>query len=119
MEEELRQKIAIGTSKALRSKRDSGLHIGRPAKFMFKEDIEKSPLGRYDERVTLIKTEDEIYAYARKGFSLYYVAKEIGIAYNVLTLEMKIAGPNHPRCKGLKDRFTEYNNILRGVNADS
>lgn len=112
MNDECRIKISKGVTDALKSRKDGGKHIGRPARFMFAEDVATSPAGRVGEN-TIIRSEQEIYDYARKGFSLYYVAKELDIGYNVLIFEMKAACPEYPRYKGNKDRFSEYNRILK------
>lgn len=99
--------------KAMSEKKEHGIHVGRPARFMFAEDVSSAPEGRVGES-TIIRSEKEIFDYARNGFSLYFVAKLLGIGYNVLIFEMKEACPGNPRYKGTKDRFTLYNNIKNG-----
>lgn len=98
--------------------KESGKHVSRPARFMFLEDIESAPKGRCiltptedHKTVTMVRTEGELMEYARKGYSINYVAKNIFcIPTNVLLNEMKLRDPDNPRsrAKGMKDRFSEY-----------
>ena len=106
----LRAKTKLG----MQTRKLQGLHVARPAVFMFAEDVEKSPKGRCilqpDEKhktVTKVLPEQTVFEYARQGLSYYYVAKKlIGISPNALYYEML---PNTtPRGKGSKDRYTEY-----------
>ena len=98
--------------------KDEGKHVSRPARFMFLEDIQDAPKGRCIltstegyKTVTMVRSEGELMDYARKGYSINYVAKNIfGIPTNVLLNEMKLTDPDNPRsrAKGMKDRFSEY-----------
>lgn len=115
MNDECRTRISEKVTEVMKDKKGQGMHVGRPARFMFAEDVDSAPKGRVGKN-TIIRTEEEIYGYARSGFSLYYVAKDLNVGYNVLIFEMKKADPDNPRFKGTKDRFTEYNTILRGSN---
>lgn len=113
MDEEHKKRLSERVSMVLQSKKENGKHVGRPARFMFAEDVPAAPVGRVSDS-TIVRTEEQIYDYARNGFSLYYVAKDLGIGYNVLIFEMKPMSPDNPRFKGFKDRFSEYHRILNG-----
>lgn len=107
----MREKTKLG----MRTRKLQGKHIARPATFMFAEDIESAPKGKCilvtDEThktLTKVLPENTLYEYARQGYSYSYVARNfIGVSPNVLYYEMKPAGDD-PRCKGTKDRYTEY-----------
>ncbi len=67
-----------------------GYHVGRPARFMFSEDVQHAPKGRFVQGKTLLATEDYIFSFARRGFEIPYVAKQIlSICTNTLKNEMK------------------------------
>ena len=98
------EKTRLGMQERVRE----GKHVGRPARIMFAEDKLTAPTGRYKEGFTVIVNEDQIYGYARKGYSLYFVANEIlEIPYNCLINEMHEKRPG-TRYTGPKDRFSEY-----------
>ena len=116
------------TRLGMQTRKDHGIHVGRPAKFMFSEDKELVPKGRYQKpdpdngvRGTITATEDYIYSFAREGRSLYYVAQTIlGINYHTLVQEMRPRDPDDPKCpnKGLKDRYSVYMDLYnraRGI----
>jgi len=131
-------KMGIQTRKELDHK-----HCGRPAKFMFAEDLEEAYKGRSMPEhqsadgtrmmpSTKIITESQFYGYAKDGYSLSWVAKNIlGCSKSVLLAEIKpreaepryrlrkyaehYDNPKFPddyvayyRFKGTKDRFTPY-----------
>ena len=132
------------TKMGLATRRDvENKHIGRPAKFMFAEDLDDSYDGRSrpehssedGKRVipaTKIITESQFYGYARDGYSLSWVAKNVlGVSKSALLAEIKLredepsyrlreyakkyAEPVFPddyipfyRFKGKKDRYTPY-----------
>ena len=106
------------TRLGMQTRKDNGIHVGRPAVFMFSEDIPTAPKGRYQPpnpedgvRGTLTATENYIYSFAREGRSIYYVAKTIlGISYHTLVEEMRPRDPSDPtgRNKGTKDRYSIY-----------
>ena len=87
--------------------REENLHLGRPAKFMFEEDLDLAPEGRCNDD-TIIVTEEEFYGYARKGYSLYRVANMLGLGYNIILFEIKPRQPGNVRFKGCKDRYSIY-----------
>ena len=91
--------------------REENLHLGRPAKFMFEEDIDTAPEGRCNDD-TIIVTEEEFYGYARKGYSLYKVANMLGLGYNIIIFEVKPRQPG-TRFKGSKDRYSIYMNLYK------
>ena len=128
-------------------------HCGRPAKFMFAEDLEEAYKGRCmpDHQSadgtrmiasTKIITESQFYSYARDGYSLSWVAKNIlGCSKSVLLAEIKLReeepsyrlrkyaehydNPKFPddyvayyRFKGTKDRFTTYMTIYEQAKAE-
>jgi DNA invertase Pin-like site-specific DNA recombinase len=130
-------KMGIQTRKMVDHK-----HCGRPAKFMFAEDLEDAYKGRSREAhttedgkfhpSTTIITESQFYSYARDGYSLSWVAKNIlHCSKSVLYAEIKpqeaepsyrlrdyakhYDNPKFPddyiayyRFKGKKDRYTPY-----------
>lgn len=102
----------------MQTRRDDGIHLGRPARVMFMEDKPDAPKGRYKEGTTVPISEDQIFGYARKGYSLYFVAHEIlEVPYNSLLNEMHLRDPSNPKCRytGKKDRFTEYMTLYGAV----
>ena len=110
------------TKEGMEKARSEGKHVARPAVFMFAEDVATAPVGRCvlepsdgHSTATKVYSEDEIMEYARMGHTLNYVAKEIGVSFNVLANEMRPRDPNDPnsRAKGVKDRYSEYIRILR------
>lgn len=131
------------TRMTIRNKKLNGEYQGRPAKFMFEEDLKDAPKGRYREKhlkkdgtevpATRIITEDEFYGWAKKGYSLGYVATTLlNVPRSVLLAEIKLreevpekrlrkyarAIPIQKlteedyiyvyRFKGKKDRYTPY-----------
>ena len=98
------EKTRLGMQERVRE----GKHVGRPARIMFAEDKPTALQGRYKEGFTVMVNEDQIYGYAKKGYSLYFVAKEIlEIPYNCLINEMH-QKKDGTRYTGPKDRFSEY-----------
>ena len=85
------------TRQGMMTRKSNGKHVGRPARFMFSEDIESAPKGRFQApdpergvRGTITATEQYIYSFAREGKSLYYVAHTVlGIDHHTLINEMK------------------------------
>ena len=75
-------------------------HIGRPAVFMFAEDIDEANKGRCVQEHTNEKgelvpgtkiiTEEQFYSYARAGYSLCWVATNVlGVSKSTLLAEVK------------------------------
>ena len=90
--EEVSRKTTIG----MQRRRAEGKHMGLPAAFMFAEDIESAPAGRYvkpDAEKGIIGTrtvtESYLMSLARDGVSLYKAAGYIGVSVNALVAEMK------------------------------
>lgn len=121
------------TKQGMLTRKSEGKHVGRPARFMFTEDIESAPEGRYqrpdpenDIKGTITATEQYIYSFAREGKSLYYVARTVlGIDHHTLINEMRQKPKVVPtdergnpldRAKGVKDRYTVYMDILSRAN---
>ena len=78
------------THLTMNNKTLQGFHMGRPARFMFTEDVQHAPKGRYVQGKTVLATEDYIFSFARRGFEIPYVAKQIlSICTNTLKNEMK------------------------------
>lgn len=126
--------IRINTSEAMQEKKRKGYHVGRFAKFVFKEDIEEwnriakgyineDPNRSEKGEVTIIRSEESIYSYAREGYPLTYVAHDVlHISHSTLISMMKPREeePDHYvrtkggklipcyRNHGLKDRYTVY-----------
>lgn len=107
------------TKLGMDTRRREGKHIGRPARFLFAEDIEeksKTSNGVFKAGVTTVVSERTLYDYARSGMSINYVARRIlSISPTTLLWEMKPRDPEDPknRCKGLKDRYSVYMSLYR------
>ncbi len=103
------------TRLGMQTRKYAGYHVGRPAKFMFAEDIADAPKGRFHEGVTVVASEDYIYSFARKGYSLSYVAKRV-LSVDVDTLKREMTPCTGEvtcsRAKGRKDRITTYRALL-------
>jgi len=87
------------TVKGMRTRKLEGKHVGRPAAFMFYEDLDTAPKGRYKRPYededgvfhpgTKLMREEELYQYAREGRSLWWVSENIlGISYHTLESEL-------------------------------
>lgn len=101
------EKTRIG----MQTRKLANIHVGRPARFMFAEDIEAKPEGCFKQGVTVVISEKTLYDYARSGMTLNYVAKRIlGVSPTTLVWEMHERQPDNPKChyKGVKDRYTAY-----------
>lgn len=99
------------TKLGMETRKIEGKHVGRPARFMFAEDIESKPDGCFKQGITVVISEKTLYDYARSGMTLNYVAKRIlGVSPTSLVWEMKERDPSNPknRYKGVKDRYTTY-----------
>ncbi len=128
-----RKKLKANTSSGMQQRIREKYHMGRFLVFAFSEDIaymDKERKGRINTdparskngTTTKIYPEDYIYAFAREGKSLTYVAeKVIGIPHSVLIAEMKPREKEsrvrynkdgepvrYYRYKGLKDRYSVY-----------
>lgn len=93
--EELSRKTSIGMQRK-KTQGDHGSNVGRPAAFMFIEDIPTAPEGRYQAPDpengvigTRTVTEDYLLSLAREGVSLRQAAKYIGVSVTVLIAEMR------------------------------
>ncbi len=64
----------------------NGVHVGRPARFMFAEDIPHAPRGRFVQGKTTVASEEYIFGLAHKGYTIPYVAKRI-LLIGVTTLK--------------------------------
>ena len=87
------------TKNGMKTRKMDGVHCGRPAVFMFEEDLEDAPEGRYmPEHVnkkgqkvpaTKVITESQFYNWAKEGYSLSYVAKRfLGVSKSALIAEI-------------------------------
>lgn len=93
------EELALKTSAAMQVKRkagDHGYNMGRPASFMFIEDIPTAPKGRYikpDPEKGIIGTravtEEYLMSLARQGISLRKAAQLIGVSVTALIAEMR------------------------------
>ncbi len=106
------------THLTMNNKTLQGFHMGRPAKFMFTEDVPYAPKGRCVQGTTILSTEDYIFSFARKGCSIPFVAKRIlSIGINTLKREMmpcvwEYTG-EQPYAR--PDRLSAYRAILEGA----
>lgn len=99
------------TKLGMETRRREGKHLGRPASFMFAEDIEKAPKGRFKEGKTKVVTTEYMLSFARQGMTINYVATHIlAVDPHCVVHEMRLADPDDPKCrdKGMVDRYTEY-----------
>lgn len=92
-------------------------HLGRPARIVFAEDEGIQLKGRVKDGYTIVVTEDYIMSFARKGYTLNFVANRIlHVTYHSLVNEMRLRDPSDSKSRGMgtKDRYSEYMRILRG-----
>lgn len=68
----LRTKTKIG----METRKLQGKHVGRPARFLFKEEIATAPTGLYKAGVTVVMAMPVVMAYADAGLSIRAVAKD-------------------------------------------
>ncbi len=106
------------THLSMNNKTLQGLHMGRPARFMFNEDVPYAPKGRYVQGKTILASEDYIFSFARRGYEIPYVAKKILlIGINTLKREMKPCvweyADSEPYAR--PDRLSAYRAILEGA----
>ena len=111
------------TSLGLKTRQLNGDFVGRPAAIMFAEDLETQQYlrGRAGKQEngrkvkTQILTEEQFYSYAKKGYSLYKVAKEIlGISDTTLMCAIRVpdGNPKH-RYVAKVDRYTPYMELYK------
>lgn len=88
--------LAKRTSIGMQTRKKNGEHVGRPAAFMFTEDIEGAPEGRFQKAdpehgIAGTKTAPEAYvmSFAKEGISLRKAAELIGVSVSTLIAEMK------------------------------
>ena len=106
------------THLSMDNKKLQGLHMGRPAKFMFTEDVPYAPKGRYVQGTTILATEDYIFSFAREGCSIPFVAKRI-LSIGVTTLKDAMQPCVWEYAEGQPyarpDRLSAYRAILEGT----
>lgn len=88
---EERKTLSDRTKEGMDTRKREGKHIGRPAEFMFREDIVSAPTGKFKAGRTLTMSKRELMEYANAGHSLRYVCKTVlikadGKHVNVATL---------------------------------
>jgi len=124
-----KRNVSAETACALKKRAEEGLYNGRPAAFMFEEDVLSGafPEGRCNTdpsrgRVTVVLSEKVLYAYASRGYSITRVAEKVlHVSRNALLAEMKLreAEPSiridgngrevrFYRFKGVVDRYSVY-----------
>lgn len=68
------------TKLGMETRKLDGQHVGRPARFMFTDEIETAPRGRYKPGVTIIHTRETIVSMLDSGLTVNKIAKLIGVS---------------------------------------
>ena len=85
----LRSRTRLG----METRKLQGKHVGRPARFLFKEELATAPTGLFKPGVTVVMAMPVVMAYADYGLSLRTVAKDhLGINYATLCKALDRAG---------------------------
>lgn len=85
--------LSVRTMKGMETRKVAGIHIGRPARFMFREDVETAPKGLYKAGVTVTLSKRVLMSYADAGASIRHVAThELGITPPTLLKALRGAG---------------------------
>lgn len=93
---EERKTLSKRTADGMRTRKDAGIHTGRPARFMFREDVEGAPQGRFKKGVTVTMAKPVVMAYADAGASIRTVARDyLGINPATLYKALENAGLLH------------------------
>lgn len=122
--------LRIKTKEGIEETRKAGTHVGRPAEFAIREDIDKMPAGkiRTEEgkspsgkvlRPTKIISEALLYTYAYQGHSLRYLCRMEGVSPATLTKYLR--GTTEPAIPGrpetvIPERLTRYLQIQQNAN---
>ncbi len=111
LNEEENEVRKIKTKMGMETRVRDGIHVGCPASFMFLDDIDTCPKGRFVKGKTKTMSAKQFFDCARDGWTIHEVAREIlGIDPRVLIFESKPRDANDPksRAKGVVDRYTPY-----------
>lgn len=79
---EERKTLGKRTADGMDTRKREGKHVGRPAEFLFREDIITAPIGLYKAGRTLTMSKPELMEHAKAGHSLTYVCKTVLIKAN-------------------------------------
>lgn len=112
------EKVVLGMQTA----KIAGKHVGRPARFMFAEDVATAPKGRFKADYTKTCSEDMFYDWARHGLSIGVVARDkLSIDIKTLKREARICNHDSTKCrdKGTKDRYTVFCDLYNAAIAAS
>jgi DNA invertase Pin-like site-specific DNA recombinase len=118
-------KLSGETKNGMEESREKGIHIGRPARFVIREDIDRIPKGKVVEdhtdsngniiKGTKVISENVLFMYASQGHSLGYVAKMEGVKKSTLIRYIhgtdELAIPGNPD-SFIPNRFDKYMAIL-------
>lgn len=74
---EERRRISVRTKQRMTQLKESGHYLGRPAAFMFREDVTAAPQGLFKAGRTLTLSKPELMEYAIAGRSISWVCKNI------------------------------------------
>lgn len=74
---EERRRISVRTKQRMTQLKESGHYLGRPAAFMFREDVTAAPQGLFKAGRTLTLSKPELMEYANAGRSISWVCKNI------------------------------------------
>ncbi|MBE6527328.1 MAG: recombinase family protein [Thermoplasmata archaeon] len=122
MNQEFIFKLRAETVQGMKDAKEHGTHLGRPATFAIREDIENMPLGKIRTEVrvtpkgktlmpTKILSEAVLYNYARHGHSVRFLAKMEGIPPSVVFSYLR--GTKEPSIPGnpnsiIPERLSRY-----------
>ena len=68
------------TKLGMETRKLDGQHVGRPARFMFTDEIETAPRGRYKPGVTIVHTRETIVSMLDSGLTVNKIARLIGVS---------------------------------------
>lgn len=109
LDAEERRRISQRTAQRMRDLKEQGKYCGRPAAFMFREDVTRAPQGLFKAGRTITLSKPELMEYANAGRSITWVCRNIlsrpdGSCVSTATL-----------CTALKDAglFDEYEHKYR------
>ncbi len=101
MNEEENNVRRVKTMIGMQTRKEQGKHLGRPARFVFVEDLASSPEGRYVPGKTVVYSYAGLLDLARQGISLRRAAETyVGVSYTTLMYEMLPCDPEPPQMEG-------------------
>lgn len=109
---EERRRISIRTKQRMDELKKAGRYLGRPAAFMFREDVIRAPPGLFKAGRTLTLSKPELMVYADAGRSVSWVCKNVltrpdGTSVTSVTLSTAIKNA------GLYDEYVKRRNTAK------